>query len=96
MLVNFWDPALFTGPKAKKRSRILTDQELKAVWNACDEESEIPSQFRQIVKLLICTGQRRNEIAALQGSFYSPNRQTRTNKSTCCRCLRRRSGSSIH
>lgn len=70
---------LMTGPKAKRRSRILAHDELKAIWFACsDMENELPDQFRKIVKLLILTGQRRGEIAALQGIFYSHNQQTIT------------------
>jgi len=65
--------------KPKKRSRILADDELKAIWSACcDRENELADQFRSIVKLLILTGQRRGEIAALQGIFYAHNQQTIT------------------
>jgi integrase len=45
------------------RSRVLTDQELKAVWKGAEQ---IEGHFGAIVKLLILTGQRRGEIAALQ------------------------------
>jgi integrase len=48
------------------RSRVLTDDELCQVWRACDE---MGGQFAMIVKLLILTGQRRGEIAALQASW---------------------------
>ena len=47
--------------KAKSRERILTDDELVAVWTAAPA-----SDFGRIVKLLMLTGQRREEIAALQ------------------------------
>jgi integrase len=47
-------------PKARKRVRILTDEELKAIWNACT------GMFGDIIKLCILTGQRRSEIANLQ------------------------------
>jgi integrase len=46
-------------PKRESRSRILSDDELKAVWNAC------ASAFGDIVKLCILLGQRRSEIARL-------------------------------
>jgi len=49
--------------KAKSRERILTDDELVAVWIAAPA-----SDFGRIVKLLMLTGQRREEIAALQRS----------------------------
>ncbi len=47
-------------PKArKKRKRVLTDDELKAVWNACE------GMFGTIIKFCILTGQRSREIAKL-------------------------------
>jgi integrase len=42
------------------RSRVLSDEEIRAIWLACD------GIFGTIVKLLILTGQRRGEIAALR------------------------------
>jgi integrase len=42
------------------RSRTLSDDELKAVWNALEDNT-----FGRIVKLLILTGQRETEIAHL-------------------------------
>ena len=57
------------------RTRVLTDAELKAIWDACCRAEQtiassgpppLPTHFPQIVKLLILTGQRRGEIAALQ------------------------------
>jgi integrase len=47
--------------KAKSRERVLTDDELMAVWTAAPA-----SDFGRIVKLLMLTGQRREEIAALR------------------------------
>jgi integrase len=47
------------------RSRVLSDEELKKVWEASDQ----CGQFGTIVKLLILTGQRRTEIASLQSSW---------------------------
>jgi integrase len=53
-----------------KRARVLSDEELIAIWNGCDDgTNELPEHYRTIVKLLILTGQRRGEIAALQRSF---------------------------
>ena len=49
--------------KAKSRDRVLTDDELVAVWNAAPA-----SDFGRIVKLLMLTGQRRDEIAAMRRS----------------------------
>ena len=51
------------------RTRILTDDELKRVWIAADE----CGMFGVIVKLLLLTGQRRGEIAALQVNFFQDN-----------------------
>ena len=52
-------------PNGISRSRVLTDYELRAVWKA----AERCDTFGTIVKLLILTGQRRGEIAALQSSW---------------------------
>jgi integrase len=49
--------------KAKSRERVLTDDELLAVWRSAPD-----SEFGRIVKLLMLTGQRRDEIAALRCS----------------------------
>ncbi len=46
--------------KGKSRERVLTDADLKAVWNAAEGD------FGDIIKLCILLGQRRSEIAALQ------------------------------
>lgn len=61
--------------KASRRKRILTDEELRAVWNAT---FEIEGMFGIIVRLIILTGQRRGEIAALLRTYYSHNQQTVT------------------
>jgi integrase len=45
----------------KSRDRVLTDAELKTIWKACPE-----SDFGAIIKLLILTGQRANEIGGLR------------------------------
>lgn len=61
------------------RSRVLEDSEVVAIWRACDdEEANLPAHFRTIVKLLICTGQRRGEIAALRGEYLSLQESTIT------------------
>jgi integrase len=62
---------------------VLSDEELKAIWVSClspaaparDDATlgqnvpELPKAYRDIVKLLILTGQRRGEIAALRTSL---------------------------
>jgi integrase len=45
----------------KSRDRVLTDAELKTIWKACPD-----SDFGAIIKLLILTGQRANEIGGLR------------------------------
>ena len=47
-------------PQAAARDRVLTDTELKAIWNALGD-----GRFAAIVKLLMLTGLRREEIGAL-------------------------------
>jgi integrase len=47
----------------KSRSRVLSLTELAAVWNACSEDA-----YGAIVRLLILTGQRREEIGGLRHS----------------------------
>jgi len=47
----------------KSRDRVLTDDELKAVWNAARARGY---PYGPIVQLLILTGQRRNEVAHMR------------------------------
>ncbi len=72
------NPCVVSTPKKRKKAaRILTDDELNAIWHTCSDESNTLSHhFRTIVKLLILTGQRRGEIAALHRSYFSHNQQT--------------------
>jgi integrase len=49
----------------KARDRILTDEELLAVWNAA---GDVGWPFGPIVQLLILTGQRRDEVAGMRWS----------------------------
>ncbi len=55
-------------PASTPRDRILSDDELKRVWQAAGNDS-----YGKIVKLLILTGQRRGEITGLTGSMVSPD-----------------------
>ena len=50
--------------KEKSRSRVLSPIELKAVWQACPDDN-----FGRIVQLLILTGQRRGEAAAIRSDW---------------------------
>ena len=44
------------------RERVLEDHELRAIWNACDELGK----YGVLVRLLIATGQRKNQFASLR------------------------------
>ena len=76
------DPAAaFRRNRARRRTRVLTDAELKSIWEACEANrlvlaQHFPAHFGTIVQLLMLTGQRRGEIAGLKGIYYSHNQQT--------------------
>lgn len=53
----------------RRRERVLTDQEIVAVWNATDN----CGVYGGIVRLLILTGQRREEVAGIAWSELSEN-----------------------
>jgi integrase len=58
------NPVVNTNKRQEQpRERVLTDAELRMVWRALDN-----SEYGIIVRLLILTAQRRNEIAALRWS----------------------------
>jgi integrase len=46
---------------ARPRERVLSDDELRQVWNAADDHSD----YSRIIQLLILTGQRRQEIGSV-------------------------------
>jgi integrase len=46
--------------KERSRDRVLEDEELASIWNACDG---LGWPWRDLVRLLIVTGQRRDEVA---------------------------------
>jgi integrase len=54
--------------KWKPRERVLTDDELRAVWGAADA---VEGYGGIIVKLLILTGQRRGEISSLRSEWIT-------------------------
>jgi integrase len=71
--------------QSTSRTRVLSDDELKCIWRACDgfgrcesTRLPLPSHFATIVKLLILTGQRRGEIAQLQSSWLDLENKTLT------------------
>ncbi len=51
--------------KPVARDRVLSDDELRSVWRACDA---IGYPFGPLVQLLILTAQRRNEVASMRWS----------------------------
>lgn len=67
------DPTLGLSQETRAaRARVLTDDELWKIWQSTVE----PTTFNGIVRLLVLTGQRRSEIAALDGAYFSHNQQT--------------------
>jgi integrase len=61
--------------RAVSRDRVLMDEELRKVLLHARSE---PSTFHSIVQLLICTGQRRNEIASLRAEWIDFKNRTIT------------------
>lgn len=60
--------------KTRKRQRKLTDDELRWLWQACEKE---PFPFGHIVRMLILTLARRNEVAGIRDrEVYLGNRRT--------------------
>jgi integrase len=49
--------------EAKPRDRVLSDAELAAIWNACDDDA-----FGKVIKLLVLTGARRAEVGGMRWS----------------------------
>jgi integrase len=54
----------------RRRDRVLSPAELATVWKAADGSGE----FGVIVKLLMLTGQRREEVAGMRWSEFDPDR----------------------
>ncbi|WP_320195555.1 tyrosine-type recombinase/integrase [Agrobacterium rosae] len=63
--------------KEVSRDRFLTDDEIIAYWNGCEAEGY---PFEQFGKLLLLTGQRRDEIASMRWSEIDMHRGTLTLK----------------
>ena len=57
------------GAQLRARDRVLTDEELRAIWRACREDD-----FGRIVRLLMLTGARRDEIGGLRWSEIDVDR----------------------
>ena len=59
------NPVTGTGKRPERaRDRVLSLDELRAIWNALDPDDD----YGRIIRLLILTGQRANEIGALRWS----------------------------
>ena len=56
----------------RSRDRVLSDDELRLVWQAADQ---IGSPFGPLVKLLALTGQRRDEVGRMQWSELDLDKQ---------------------
>ncbi len=52
----------------RKRSHVLTDKEIAAIWHACDHRGERPAAkaYGRLVRFLLVTAQRRDEAASLK------------------------------
>jgi integrase len=68
-------PCLGVEPPGRevKRDRVLSDDELKVLWAVCDEIGKAHGSF---VRLLVLTGQRRNEVAGMRWSEIDLNKGT--------------------
>jgi integrase len=56
--------------KQRSRTRVLTNHEIREIWEVANT---IEGHFGTLVKLLLTTGQRRAEIAALKAEWITPN-----------------------
>lgn len=66
-----------------RRDRVLTPEELAGVWRACGNEHGRPAgDYDRIVRLLILTGQRRDEIASMAACELVPADRNGTNRPT--------------
>ena len=59
------NPVLGTNrpPEPKSRERVLADRELAEIWRGCRDDD-----YGRIIKLLMLTGQRRNEVGGMRWS----------------------------
>lgn len=61
--------------RMQSRDRVLTDQELRIVWNVAQT---FPFPFGHIISLLILTGQRCGEISGLRWDYIDPDQKVIT------------------
>jgi integrase len=83
-----------TSPKDRARDRVLSDHELQALWAALSEASQSSDDrnlagtiFASLVRMLLLTAQRRDDVAAMQpaelaadGIWTIPAERYKTNK----------------
>lgn len=81
VLINPCD-GLFGLPKMPSRSRVLTHEELRVVLTQARAEI---GAYGAIVELLILTGQRRGEIAALEWDWINERERTITVPAAICK-----------
>src|SRR6516162_2952723 len=60
--------AFTTQAEEKARDRVLSDEELRIIWRALEND-----QFGAIIKILVLTGMRRDEAGGLRWEEISPN-----------------------
>ncbi|MDZ4867352.1 MAG: site-specific integrase [Alphaproteobacteria bacterium] len=53
-------------PTAQKRTRVLSDNEIRVMWSALDS---MEAPFPQIVRALLLTAQRRDEVASMRPEY---------------------------
>jgi integrase len=58
--------------KERPRDRVLSDDELRWLWGAC---GLVGAPFGPLIKLLVLTGQRRDEVASLEWSEFDLKRR---------------------
>ena len=58
-----------TKPAERARTRALADDEIRSVWQAL-ESDELPAAFSNVVKALLLTAQRRDEIGLAQAEEF--------------------------
>jgi integrase len=81
------NPVINTEPPTRgKRDRVLTDEEIVAIWNACNDDRD---DYHRIVRLLVATACRRDEIGSMRwseldftkGTFVIPIERAKTESS---------------
>jgi integrase len=64
---------VYCPPAPPSRDRVLTDAEIRLLWSACERVTE---PFGMLVKMLLLTGARREEVARMTRSELSEDRET--------------------